>query len=139
MGASSSNRIHNVHLLADMLDGRIIKPGQTFDFNKAIGQRTTARGFLVGQQIENGQLVPAVGGGVCQVVTTLFDSAFYAGLKVTDRRNHDFYISHYPLGMDATVSWGGPEFRFVNTLKHAIMIKTAYTNSTYVDPALRHS
>jgi len=130
MGASSSNRIHNVHLLADMLDGRIIKPGQAFDFNKAIGQRTTARGFLVGQQIENGQLVPAVGGGVCQVVTTLFDAAFYAGLKITDRRNHDFYISHYPLGMDATVSWGGPEFRFVNTLRHAILIKTSYTNST---------
>jgi len=130
MGASSSNRIHNVHLLADMLDGRIIKAGQTFDFNKAVGQRTTARGFLVGQQIENGQLVPAVGGGVCQVVTTMFDSAFYAGLKVTDRRNHDFYISHYPLGMDATVSWGGPEFRFVNTLKHAIMIKTSYTDAS---------
>jgi hypothetical protein len=84
----------------------------------------------VGQQIENGQLVPAVGGGVCQVVTTMFDSAFYAGLKVTDRRNHDFYISHYPLGMDATVSWGGPEFRFVNTLKHAIMIKTSYTDAS---------
>jgi len=130
MGASSSNRIHNVHLLADILDGHIIKAGKTFDFNKVVGQRTTARGFLVGQQIENGQLVPAVGGGVCQVVTTLFDSAFYAGLKVTDRRNHDFYISHYPLGMDATVSWGGPEFRFVNTLKHAILIKTSYTNST---------
>ena len=130
MGGSSANRIHNVHLLADMLDGRIVKPGQTFDFNKAIGQRTTARGFLVGQQIENGQLVPAVGGGVCQAVTTLYDAAFYAGLKIVDRRNHDFYISHYPLGMDAAVSWGGPEFRFVNTLKHAIMIKTSYTNST---------
>ncbi len=130
MGGSSANRIHNVHLLADMLDGRIVKAGQAFDFNKAIGQRTTARGFLVGQQIENGQLVPAIGGGVCQVVTTLYDAAFYAGLKVTDRRNHDFYLSHYPLGMDATVSWGGPEFRFVNTLKHAILIKTSYTNST---------
>jgi vancomycin resistance protein YoaR len=130
MGGSSSNRIHNVHLLADMLDGRIIKAGQTFDFNKAIGQRTTARGFLVGQQIENGQLVPAIGGGVCQVVTTLYDAAFYAGLKIVARRNHDFYLSHYPLGMDATVSWGGPEFQFVNTLKHAILIKTSYTNST---------
>jgi vancomycin resistance protein YoaR len=130
MGGSSSNRIHNVHLLADMLDGRIIKAGQTFDFNKAIGQRTTARGFLVGQQIENGQLVPAIGGGVCQVVTTMYDAAFYAGLKIVARRNHDFYLSHYPLGMDATVSWGGPEFRFVNTLKHAILIKTSYTNST---------
>ncbi len=130
MGGSSANRIHNVHLLADMLDGKIIKPGQAFDFNKVVGQRTAERGFKVGQQIENGQLVPAIGGGVCQVVTTLYDAAFYAGLKITDRRNHDFYISHYPLGMDATVSWGGPEFRFVNTLKHAILIKTSYTNST---------
>ncbi|MEA2468899.1 MAG: hypothetical protein QOJ57_3025, partial [Thermoleophilaceae bacterium] len=130
MGASSANRIHNVQLLADMLDGRIVKPGQTFDFNKVIGQRTSARGFKLGQQIENGQLVPAIGGGVCQVVTTLYDAAFYAGLKIVDRRNHDFYISHYPLGMDATVSWGGPEFRFVNTLKHAILIKTSYSNTT---------
>ncbi len=130
MGGSSGNRIHNVHLLADMLDGKIVKPGQTFDFNKVVGQRTAERGFKVGQQIENGQLVPAIGGGVCQVVTTLYDAAFYAGLKIVDRRNHDFYISHYPLGMDATVSWGGPEFRFVNTLKHAILIKTSYTNST---------
>ena len=130
MGPSSANRIHNVQLLARMLDGRIIKPGQTFDFNKAIGKRTAEVGFRVGQQIENGQLVPAIGGGVCQVVTTLYDAAFYAGLKIVDRRNHDFYISHYPLGMDAAVSWGGPEFRFVNTLKHAILIKTSYTNST---------
>ncbi len=130
MGASSANRIHNVQLLARMLDGHIVKPGQAFDFNKVVGQRTTRRGFKVGQQIENGQLVPAIGGGVCQVVTTLYDAAFYAGLKIVDRRNHDFYISHYPLGMDAAVSWGGPEFRFVNTLKHAIMIKTSYTSST---------
>jgi vancomycin resistance protein YoaR len=119
-----------VHLLAQIIDGTIVKPGQSFDFNRIVGQRTTERGFRVGQQIENGQLVPAVGGGVCQVATTLYDAAFYAGLKVTDRTNHDFYISHYALGMDATVSWGGPELRFVNTLEHAILIRFAYTDST---------
>ena len=130
MGGSSANRIWNVHLLAQILDRHIIKPGETFDFNKVVGERTTARGFKVGQQIENGQLVPAVGGGVCQVATTLFDSAFYAGFKITARRNHDFYISHYPMGMDATVSWGGPELRFVNTLRHAVLLRTSYTDST---------
>ncbi len=130
MGASSANRIWNVHLLAQILDGHIIQAGETFDFNQVVGQRTVERGFRTGQQIENGQLVPAVGGGVCQVATTLFDAAFYAGLKITARTNHQFYISHYPLGMDATVSWGGPEFRFVNTLHHAILLRMSYTNST---------
>jgi vancomycin resistance protein YoaR len=130
MGASSANRIWNVHLLARILDGHIIKAGETFDFNKVVGERTLARGFRVGQQIENGVLVPSVGGGVCQVATTIYDSAFYAGLKVTARLNHMFYLSHYPLGMDATVSWGGPELRFVNTLKHALLMRTSYTDST---------
>jgi vancomycin resistance protein YoaR len=130
MGASSSNRIWNVHLLANILDGHIIQPGETFDFNKVVGQRTVARGFREGQEIVNGQLVPAIGGGVCQVATTLFDAAFYSGLKVTARTNHMFYLSHYPLGMDATVSWGGPELRFINTLHHAILLRMTYTNST---------
>jgi vancomycin resistance protein YoaR len=130
MGSSSPARIWNVHLLARILDGHIIKAGATFDFNKIVGERTVARGFQVGQQIENGLLVPAVGGGVCQVATTLFDSAFYAGMRVSARINHAFYLSHYPMGMDATVSWGGPELRFTNTLKHAVLIRTSYTNQT---------
>ena len=74
--------------------------------------------------------MPAVGGGVCQVATTLFDSAFYSGMRITSRINHAFYLSHYPMGMDATVSWGGPELRFTNTLAHAVMIRTSYTDST---------
>ncbi len=130
MGSSSAARINNVHLLARILNGHIIKAGETFDFNKVVGERTLARGFQVGQQIENGILVPAVGGGVCQVATTLFDSAFYSGMRISSRINHAFYLSHYPMGMDATVSWGGPELRFTNTLTHAVLIRTSYTDST---------
>jgi vancomycin resistance protein YoaR len=130
MGDSSPNRIWNVHLLARILQDTIVMPGASFDFNRAAGQRTVQRGFQEGQQIENGGLVPVIGGGVCQVATTLFDAAFYAGLPITARTNHSFYISHYPVGMDATVSWGGPELRFVNTLKHPIMIHFTYTDQT---------
>jgi vancomycin resistance protein YoaR len=75
-------------------------------------------------------LLPAIGGGVCQTATTLFNNAFELGLPILERHNHSFYISHYPLGRDATVSWGGPDFGFRNDLKTAILIKTTYTDST---------
>ena len=130
MGTSSSNRIHNVHLMADYIDGTVVKPGQTFSFNETVGPRTTGRGFLEGQMIIGSLLVPSIGGGVCQTATTLFNNAFELGLPITERHNHSFYISHYPLGRDATVSWGGPDFGFENDLDHAILIATSYTNST---------
>ena len=130
MGLSSANRIHNVHLMADYIDGTIIKPGQIFSFNKVVGPRTPERGFLEGQMILGSLLVPAIGGGVCQTATTLFNNAFEAGLPIVERHNHSWYISHYPIGRDATVSWGGPDLKFRNDLGHAILIKTAYTDST---------
>jgi vancomycin resistance protein YoaR len=130
MGPSSSNRVHNVHLMADFIDGTIIKSGQVFSFNDVVGPRTAERGFLEGQMIVGGLVLPAIGGGVCQTATTLFNNAFEAGLPILERHNHNLYLSHYPLGRDATVSWGGPDLRFGNDLKHAILIKTSYTNST---------
>ena len=130
MGTSSSNRIHNVHLMADYIDGTVIKPGETFSFNESVGPRTVERGFLEGQMIVGSLLLPAIGGGVCQTATTLFNNAFELGLPILERHNHSFYISHYPLGRDATVSWGGPDFKFRNDLKSGILIKTSYTDST---------
>jgi vancomycin resistance protein YoaR len=130
MGVSSSNRIWNVHLMADYIDGTIIKPGKTFSFNKAVGPRTPERGFREGQMILGSLLLPAIGGGVCQTATTLFNNAFELGLPVKERHNHSWYISHYPIGRDATVSWGGPDLKFKNDLDHAILIKTSYTDST---------
>ena len=75
-------------------------------------------------------LLPSIGGGVCQTATTLFNNAWELGLPIVERYNHSFYISHYPMGRDATVSWGGPDFAFKNDLKTGILIKTSYTNST---------
>ncbi len=130
MGDSSSNRIHNVHLMADFIDGTVIRPGEVFSFNKVVGPRTAERGFLEGQEIIGSLVLPSIGGGVCQTATTLFNDAFEAGLPILARINHNLYLAHYPLGRDATVSWGGPDFQFRNDLKHGILIKTSYTDQT---------
>jgi len=130
MGVSSSNRIHNVQLMAEYIDGTIIEPGKTFSFNGSVGPRTEERGFREGQMIIGSLLLPSIGGGVCQTATTLFNNAFELGLPIERRYNHSFYISHYPLGRDATVSWGGPDLVFRNDLRSALLIKTSYTDAT---------
>jgi vancomycin resistance protein YoaR len=131
MGESSANRIWNVHLLGDYVDGTIIEPGETFSYNEEVGPRTVERGFREGQMIFGGVLIPSIGGGVCQTATTIFNAAFEAGLPIEERTNHSFYISHYPLGRDATVSWGGPDLVFKNDLDHAILVKATYTDYTF--------
>jgi vancomycin resistance protein YoaR len=131
MGESSANRIWNVHLLGDYLSGTVIKPGETFSYNESVGPRTAERGFREGQMIFGGVLIPSIGGGVCQTATTIFNAAFEAGLPIKDRINHSFYISHYPVGRDATVSWGGPDLVFKNDLDHAILIDATYTDATF--------
>jgi vancomycin resistance protein YoaR len=131
MGPSSANRIWNVQLLGRYLDGTILKPGQVFSYNKVMGPRTAERGFREGQMIWNGVLVPSIGGGVCQTATTIFNAAFEAGMPVLTRRNHAFYISHYPMGRDATVSWEGSDFVFKNDLDHAILIKAHGNAETF--------
>jgi vancomycin resistance protein YoaR len=130
MGVSSSNRIWNVQLMARYIDGTIIEPGETFSFNDVVGERTAERGFREGQMIVGSILLPSIGGGVCQTATTLFNNAFELGLPIVRRYNHSFYISHYPMGRDATVSWGGPDLVFRNDLKTALLIKASYTSAT---------
>ena len=129
---SSGNpaRVDNVHLLARAFDYKLIPPGGTFSFNGTAGQRTAAKGYQEAPAIVNGKLVPQLGGGVCQVGTTFFNTVFFAGLPIIERHNHSFYISHYPTGRDATVSWGGPDFKFKNDTKNWILIRTATTAST---------
>src|SRR5437660_8558854 len=97
------NRIHNVQLVARLIDGKLIAPGATFSFNKTTGERNAAKGFLEAPVIVNGELTTGLGGGVCQVSTTVFNAAFEAGLPIIERTNHALDISHYPQGRDATV------------------------------------
>jgi len=129
---SSSNkpRVNNIQVLADALDGTLIAPGSTFSFNGSVGPRTAEKGYQEAGAIVNGELVPQLGGGICQIGTTLFNTVFESGLPVAERRNHSFYISHYPKGRDATVSWGGPDFKFRNDTDKWVMIATGYSNSS---------
>ena len=118
------NRIHNVQLVAHLIDNHFIKPGEEFSFNKTTGDRNAAKGFLEAPVIVNGELQTGLGGGVCQVSTTTFNAAYEAGVKITARTNHALYISHYPLGRDATVNYPDVDLRFVNDTGHWLLLRT---------------
>ena len=106
-------RLNNVQLVAKLIDGTLIAPGETFSFNGTTGERTAAKGFQEAPVIINGELQNGLGGGICQVSTTVFNAAFEAGLPITARTNHALYICHYPLGRDATVNYPDLDLRFV--------------------------
>jgi vancomycin resistance protein YoaR len=118
------NRIHNVQLVAHLIDGALVAPGATFSFNGTTGARTADKGFLEAPVIVNGELTTGLGGGVCQVSTTVFNAAFEGGLKITERTNHALYISHYPQGRDATVDYPGVDLKFVNDTDHWLLLRT---------------
>jgi vancomycin resistance protein YoaR len=119
-----ANRIHNVQLVAHLIDHHLIAPGEEFSFNKTTGDRNASKGFLEAPVIINGELQSGLGGGVCQVSTTVFNAAYEAGLKITARTNHALYISHYPLGRDATVNYPDTDLRFVNDTGHWLLLRT---------------
>jgi vancomycin resistance protein YoaR len=125
-----ANRIHNVQLVAHLVDRHLIPPGETFSFNAATGERTAEKGFLEAPVIINGELQTGLGGGVCQVSTTVFNAAYEAGLPITARTNHALYISHYPQGRDATVNYPDVDLRFVNDTGHWLLLRTFVGSSS---------
>jgi vancomycin resistance protein YoaR len=124
------NRIHNVLLVARLIDRHLIAPGSTFSFNKTTGERNAAKGFLEAPVIINGELKNGLGGGVCQVSTTVFNAAYEAGLSITERHNHALYIDHYPLGRDATVNYPDTDLKFVNDTGHWLLLETIIDSSS---------
>ncbi|HXF56506.1 MAG TPA: VanW family protein [Actinomycetota bacterium] len=128
--APGEPRVTNIHLAADLLDGAIVLPGETFSLNERLGQRTLERGFVFAPAIINGRFSLAVGGGVSQLATTLFNAAFFGGYPFLEYRAHSYYISRYPLGREATLSWGGPDLVFRNDTSTAILIRTEYTDDS---------
>jgi vancomycin resistance protein YoaR len=117
-------RLHNVQLVADLIDGAIVAPGARFSFNQTTGERNAAKGFEEAPVIINGELESGIGGGVCQVSTTLFNAAFEAGLSIDKRTNHALYISHYPLGRDATVNYPDVDLVFTNDTDKWLLVRT---------------
>ena len=123
---SSSNysRSTNISLAAQKLNGVVIMPGETFSYNQTVGQRTKAAGFKEAPAYLNGQVVQEVGGGICQVSSTLYNAVLYSNLEIVERYNHGFKPSYVKPGLDATVSWGGPDFKFKYNRNYPIRIKT---------------
>jgi vancomycin resistance protein YoaR len=123
-------RVTNIQRAAEILDGTVLLPGQTFSLNEALGKRTRKRGFVAAPQIYAGRLEDAVGGGVSQIATTTYNAAFFAGLELIQHTPHQFYISRYPMGREATVSWGGPELIFRNDWDAGVLMKYTATDTS---------
>jgi vancomycin resistance protein YoaR len=117
-------RVHNVQLVAELIDGALIAPGERFSFNETTGERNASKGFEEAPVIINGELQTGIGGGVCQVSTTVFNAAFEAGLSIERRTNHALYISHYPLGRDATVNYPDIDLVFRNDTDRWLLVRT---------------
>ncbi|GLW06142.1 vanomycin resistance protein VanB [Microtetraspora sp. NBRC 13810] len=123
-------RVTNIHTIADILDGYLVKPGETFSLNDVVGQRDKARGFVEAPQIVAGRLVDDVGGGISQFVTTMYNAVFFGGLKDVKHTAHEFYISRYPPGRESTVSFPQPDFQWQNDSKYGVLVKTSYTDTS---------
>jgi vancomycin resistance protein YoaR len=123
-------RVTNIHAIADILDGYVVKPGETFSVNTVVGKRDKARGFVEAPMILNGRFVNDVGGGVSQFVTTMFNAMFFGGYQDVQHMAHMYYISRYPAGRESTVSFPQPDFRWKNDSKHGVLIKTSYTSTS---------
>lgn len=120
--SSNQGRSANIVLASSKINGTVLMPGETFSFNQIVGQRTAAAGFKEAAAYSEGQVVQEIGGGICQVSSTLYNAALYANLKITERTNHYFSPGYVKSGLDATVSWGGPDFKFTNDRNYPIKI-----------------
>lgn len=126
---NNANRTNNIKIASAAINGTVIMPGETFSFNQVVGRRTYEKGykdapvFVGGDKIENG-----VGGGICQVATTMFNTALYANVQITERSQHSMRVGYVPLGRDAAISWGSQDFCWKNTTNFPIKINITVAN-----------
>ena len=129
--ASDYNRNFNMQLACDAINGEIIVPGEEFSYNDTVlSKRDPNNDYKPAGVISGGKMVNAIGGGICQVSTTLFDAALYSGMTITNRRNHSLRVGYVPAGMDATCSWGTIDFCFRNDLSVPVKIEAVMNNGT---------
>ena len=121
--ASDTNRTTNLRIACQKINDKVVLPGETFSYNKTLGERSTATGYRNAKVYENGEVVDGIGGGICQISSTLYNAVLMSNLEVTDRSNHQFVTSYTPAGRDATVVYGQTDFKFKNPRTYAIKIK----------------
>lgn len=124
------SRVQNIHRIADLIRGVVIQPGRTFSVNDHVGRRTRAGGFAEGGAIIDGQLTTSIGGGISQFATTLFNASLYAGLDFGEYQSHSLYISRYPRGREATLSYPHPDLQIKNTTPYGVLIWPTYTDTS---------
>lgn len=120
--ASNKNRTTNLKLAANKINGCVLLPNEIFSYNEVVGERTIAAGYKEAATYVNGQVVDGLGGGICQISTTLFNAALFANLEMVELYNHQFVPSYAGAGRDATVVYGAKDFKFKNTRQYAIKI-----------------
>lgn len=120
--ASNVNRTTNLRLASNKINGTVLLPGEEFSYNKTVGERTVSAGFKEAAVFNAGRVENGLGGGICQISSTLYDAVVMANLDVTVRRNHQFVTSYVKAGADATVVWGSQDFKFKNTRKYPVRI-----------------
>ncbi len=116
-------RTNNIKIAARTLNGTFVAPGKQFSLNGTLGKRTPEKGYAEAPVIMNGRLVKDYGGGVSQVSTTTFNAAFFSGVRIDEHTPHSFYISRYPEGREATVSWPDVDQKWTNDTGYGIIIQ----------------
>ncbi len=120
--SSSANRASNISLATSSIDGIILMPGEEFSFNNSVGKRTVERGYKTAGAYVAGETVDQVGGGICQVSSTLYNAVLLSNLEISSRRSHQMTVSYVPMGRDATVNWGTTDFKFKNNTEYPIKV-----------------
>ena len=124
----AEERAINIELAASRINGRVIKPGQTFSYSNSVGVRTRANGYVNGPSFANGIKVSSIGGGICQTSSTLYVSLLLAGIEPMEHHYHSLPVDYVPLGLDAAISQGVQDLRFKNTADYNIVIAATYQN-----------
>lgn len=119
----NKKRSTNIKLAVEAINNHVVFPGETFSFNKVVGKRTSEKGYQKAKVIVRGEYAEDIGGGICQVSSTLFNAVDSAGLKIVQRFSHSRHVPYIPPGRDATVSWYGPDFEFKNMYNQPILIQ----------------
>lgn len=128
--ACCQNRVENIHRIADLVRGVYLTPGERFSVNEFVGRRTREKGFVADGVIEQGRFTEAVGGGISQFATTFFNAAFFGGLELEEYQSHSIYISRYPYGREATLSFPKPDLVVRNTTEYPVLIWSSYDDTS---------
>lgn len=126
----NANRATNIALAVKSVNGYVLMPGETFSYNSTVGERTASRGYKEAGVYLNGEVTTGLGGGICQVSSTLYNAILLANLEIVERSNHTFKPTYVPAGQDATVSWGAPDFKFKNNRNYPIRISASTSSGT---------